>query len=577
MGRARYASAIQDFQRARDQAALQELLGRLTGKPTELLSYEEVRQVIRASGIVSRSLQEIPLDAIVGSVGRYNDFTRSFLPRQDSDKERWSRVMVAVLDSGGVPPIEVYQIGDAYFVHDGHHRISVARKLGNSHIQAYVTQIRSKVPLSPDTSPDELILKAEYVDFLELTHLDRLRPEASLTVTVPGQYHKLLEHIEVHRYYMGIDQERHIPYEEAVVQWYDNIYLPVVQLIRDQGILYSFPGRTETDLYLWIAKHRADLEEGLGWEIPYSTAASDLTDQFGERSGSIIGRIGRRVLDIVVPDELESGPVTGQWRQERVEDRPDNRLFVDILVPVSGEDVGWRALEQAIEVARRENGRLRGLHVVADEDLINSPEASQMRDRFRWRRGEIGFEGDLIVDAGPVSRIICDRARFADLVVVYLAHPPGSGPLARLGSGFRNLVRRCSRPILAVPDEASPLSKGLLAYDGSPKAREALFVATYLTGHWQMPLVVLWVGDQEDGESGPLDEARQYIEDCGLEATYVIDQGDVAETILATADEQGCDWLIMGGYGISPVVEVVLGTIVDQVLRESEKPVLICH
>jgi nucleotide-binding universal stress UspA family protein len=576
MGRAVFATAVQDFQRARSQAALQELLARLTGKPTELLSYEEVRQMIRASGVVSRSLQEIPLGAIVGSVGRYNDFTRTFLPRQDSDQERWSRVMVAVLDAAGVPPIEVYQIGDAYFVHDGHHRISVARKLGNTHIQAYVTEIRSKVPLSPDTSPDELILKAEYVDFLESTQLDKLRPEADLSVTLPGQYQKLLEHIEVHRHYLGLEQERHIPYEEAVAHWYDNVYWPVVQLIRDQGILHSFPERTETDLYLWIAKHRADLEEGLGWEIPYSTAAIDLTDQFGSRSGGIIGRIGRRVLDVVVPDELEAGPAAGQWRQERVEERPEPCLFVDILVPVSSEDVGWTALEQAIEVARREDGRLRGLHVVADETLLDGPEANQMRDRFRWRRGEVGFEGDLLVEAGPVGRIICDRARFADLVVVSLAHPPGSGPLARLGSGFRNLVRRCSRPILAVPGEVSPLSKALLAYDGSPKAREALFVATYLAGHWQMPLVVLWVAEAA-AEPDLLNEARQYIEGHGLSAMFTHGQGDVAATILATAAEQGCDWLIMGGYGINPVVEVVLGATIDQVLRASDKPVLICH
>ncbi|RLC75127.1 MAG: universal stress protein, partial [Chloroflexi bacterium] len=84
--------AIQDFHRARNQAKLQQIVARLTGKPSDLLSYEEVRRKLKARASGTRTLKTIPLDAIVGSVGRYNDFTRTFLPRQDSDKERWARV-----------------------------------------------------------------------------------------------------------------------------------------------------------------------------------------------------------------------------------------------------------------------------------------------------------------------------------------------------------------------------------------------------------------------------------------------------------------------------------------------------
>jgi hypothetical protein len=144
---------------------------------------------------------------------------------------------------GGLPPIEVYQIGEAYFVRDGNHRVSVARELDAPTIQAYVTEVRTKVPLSPDDQPDDLILKAEYADFLEQTQLDKLRPGANLSLTVPGRYRTLQEHIAVHRYYMGLDQEREIPYEEAVTHWYDEVYLPVVQVIQERGILRDFPER----------------------------------------------------------------------------------------------------------------------------------------------------------------------------------------------------------------------------------------------------------------------------------------------------------------------------------------------
>src|SRR5690606_41196661 len=111
---------------------------------------------------------------------------------------------------------------------DGNHRVSVARSMGATHIQAYVTEVRTRVPLTPDIKPDDLIIKAEYADFLEKTRLDELRPEANLQVTVPGKYEILLEHIAVHRYFMGIDFDREIPYKEAVAHWYDEVYMPLV-------------------------------------------------------------------------------------------------------------------------------------------------------------------------------------------------------------------------------------------------------------------------------------------------------------------------------------------------------------
>ena len=102
-----YATAIKDFHEARRQARLEELFGRFTGQTLDLLAFDEVRKMLRASSQIERGLQEVPLDAIVGSVGRYRDFTRTFLPKLDSDKERWARVKVAQ-SRQGLPPIEVY-------------------------------------------------------------------------------------------------------------------------------------------------------------------------------------------------------------------------------------------------------------------------------------------------------------------------------------------------------------------------------------------------------------------------------------------------------------------------------------
>jgi hypothetical protein len=133
--------AIVDFRRARFRAKLEQVLARLSGRSAELLEYEQVRRRLQATSQVKRGLQNIPLDAVVGSVGRARDYTRSFLPRQDEDEDRWAKIKVAMTGLVGLPPIEVYQIDQAYFVLDGNHRVSVARQLGATYIQAYVTEI----------------------------------------------------------------------------------------------------------------------------------------------------------------------------------------------------------------------------------------------------------------------------------------------------------------------------------------------------------------------------------------------------------------------------------------------------
>jgi nucleotide-binding universal stress UspA family protein len=561
-----YLSAIQDFRQARRRAALEQIMARLTRRSADLLSYQEVRQKLKLQMGRNVGLQEIPLDSIVGSVGRYTDFTRTFLPKSDDAEERWARVQMKVTDLGGLPAIEVYQIDQVYFVLDGNHRVSVARQLGATHIQAYVTEIVTRVPLTPDIQPDDLILKAEYTDFLERTSLDEICPDADLSVSVPGQYEKLMEHISVHRYFMGLDQHRPITCQEAVAHWYQEVYLPVVQVIRQMGILRDFPGRTETDLYLWIMEHRSALQDSLGWEIGPEDAAGDLASKFSRRPQRVVARVSGGIRDAVLPDGFEAGPPAGQWREERLVARREDRLFADILVAVNGASAGWRALDQALELARHEQARLRGLHIVP-EARKNDDKTLAVQAEFKERCDRAGVDGKLAIETGKVARAIADRARWADLVVVSLAYPPGRQPVAKLGSGFRTLLRLSPRPVLAVPGKASLLSRPLLAFDSSPKAREALFIGTYIAGQWESSLTVV----------GAYQEAREYLEMHDVQATFVPDSGPPAESILNTAQQQACDLILMGSYGYSPVVELALGSALDQVLRRSPWPILICR
>lgn len=566
----RHQAAI-DFRRARSQAHLQDILARLSGRPNDLIAFEDARRSLRGHLGGERELREIPLDAIVGSVGRYSDFTRQFLPRRRGDEGRWSRVMAAMDDPRGTPPIRVYQIGEAYFVLDGNHRVSVARQRSASHIQAYVTKVETRVPLPAGATPDDLIRLAEAAEFFEQTDLDRSRPGADLRVSNPGQHRAILAEIEAHLQALAAD-DHDLGVPEAAAHWYDYVYLPVVEVIRERGLLHNFPGRTETDLYVWVVRHRARLEAALGWAFDPEAAAADLAadpDHFDPEAADVLAR--------TLPHPLAPEPPPGRWRQERRVASLQGRLSADLLVPLSGEPGSWCALDQALIVAAREGGHLHGLHVVPDAASNDAAGARAMLDEFDRRCAEAGVAGSLAFEVGAVTPAIAARARWCDLVVVHLAHPPRASGLARLRAGFHALVQRCPRPILAVPGQAAPIDSALLSYDGSPKATEALFAAAYLALQWRVRLTVLSVIEPGRGGEQALARARHYLDAQRVAAEYVVATGQPAAVIARAARERGSSMILIGGYGHAPLMEAVLGGTVDQVLRAADRPVLICR
>ena len=251
------ASRVQaDFARARSRAFLNDLWGLVSGRRKRLLSYEEVKEKLRVGGPLYRGIRTVEIARIVCSVNRYADFDRAFLPTHNRYAGRWQSIDRAFYEDISLPPVVLYQVGDVYFVVDGHHRVSVARQQGQEFIEAEVRECRVKVPVGPDLRPEDLEILGARVDFLERTGLDRLRADARIEPTIPDGYARILEHIAVHRYFMGLDQQRDIGEDEAVRHWYDHVYQPIVKVIRDRGILAEFPERTEADLYLWVLDHQ---------------------------------------------------------------------------------------------------------------------------------------------------------------------------------------------------------------------------------------------------------------------------------------------------------------------------------
>ncbi len=551
-----YRSAVEDFQSAHQKATLEEVLARLQGKSNVLLSFEEVSEKLKLQARSERGVQSIPLEAIVGSVGRYTDFTRTFLPRNASDKERWARVKLMLDDihSNGFPPIDVYKVSDVYFVLDGNHRVSVARQEGWKTIEANVIEIKSSVPLTPDTSPDELIIKAEYAEFLAETGIAEKRPNVDLSVTVPGQYQKLIEQIHLHRYYARVDKDLDLSFDETVLDWYDSIYIPLAETIRDRGLMRAFPDRTITDFYLWVTEHRDALQKELGWSI----RAQGVADLLAEKTGRAPG--------------IQE---TGNWRRSKMMERYTERLFKDILVPLSNDENGWQAMEQALWVARLEGAALQGLHVEDGRAGLDSLEAKTLQERFQAACLEAGLKGSLALEVGEPAEKILARSLLADLLVLKISYPPSAG-ISGLASPIRTIISRASRPILAVPGNFTPITHALLAYDGGDRAKEALFLAAYLAEQWGIALTVFTALEKGEVSASVQEDARAYLELHEIQAEFVVKNG-APDSIRSVIRQRGINLIIMGGYSGLSLRDFFVGSSVNLVLKESKIPVLICR
>jgi hypothetical protein len=266
---------IESFDGARRAALMKDLLGLLHNRPTQLLKFDEVRSRLKLKQVIDRGVMEVPLDKIVGTVGREGEFNRAFLPREEALRDRWEEVKDLAEGPEGFPAVELYYVADIYFVVDGHHRVSVARAVGAPSIEARVKEFPAAVSLDSNASIEEIILRSARADFLETTGLKPENDSDYLCTSANG-CEKLLDHISVHRYFRGIETGREVSREEAVRSWRDTLYLPMLDTIRKSGIMEDFPGFTETDLYIFTMDHLHHLKQTYGGDHPRHEAVEDL-------------------------------------------------------------------------------------------------------------------------------------------------------------------------------------------------------------------------------------------------------------------------------------------------------------
>ncbi|HSB00713.1 MAG TPA: universal stress protein, partial [Anaerolineales bacterium] len=206
---------------------------------------------------------------------------------------------------------------------------------------------------------------------------------------------------------------------------------------------------------------------------------------------------------------------------------------------------------------------------------LDSAEVKALQDQFNLVCSKEIANGVLAIEVGEPTQKILERAALADLIVIKIAHPPSTG-IRSLGSQVRTLIARSSRPILAISGMISSFRHALLAFDGSPKAKEALFVATYLAEQWKTELTIFTGLSDDVSDSSIQDFAQNYLEFNEIEAGFIT-QKYSPETFKVTAEEISADLIIMGGYSGSILKEMTIGSSVNYMLRESQLPVLICR
>jgi HSP20 family molecular chaperone IbpA len=259
------ADVENDFLRVRRRQVLGRLVNRLRREPDDVnlvLPYDEVIAALGLRGERALGLRTIPLSQVVGTVDSRRDFDRRFRPTSGKVRERWERLALAQRRGEWIPPIDVYRVGELYFVKDGHHRVSIAIATGQKTIEAYVTEVQTVVPADGIRHRGDLLVKSYEREFQARVPLPA-QARASITVNDPWSYALLGETVEAWGFrYM--QHEGHFLDRDVVARrWHAEEYGPVVRMLREADLVGT--GRTEAEAYLRVASERYRLLRTHAW------------------------------------------------------------------------------------------------------------------------------------------------------------------------------------------------------------------------------------------------------------------------------------------------------------------------
>ncbi len=276
----------EDFEKAKTRGRIQSVLSSLAWKNSDLLSFYAVTELIKPRNETYLGMRTIPIADIIGSEGRYQDFSQAFYPKKELLRSRWRSIDGAVKQHIILPPISVYKVGQWYFVRDGNHRVSVAKSQGVEFIDAEVVELDTQIPLEPGLTMKQLRRRVAHYErkrFLEQYEPSYL-PMDEIRFSSPGSYAELVHHIQVHKYFVNEGKKEEMSFAEGAVSWYAHVYKPIIEEVRHQKLGTTFPEATEADLYMWIVRHWDNLKRMSGSnEVSIESAASDYKIRFGKR------------------------------------------------------------------------------------------------------------------------------------------------------------------------------------------------------------------------------------------------------------------------------------------------------
>jgi hypothetical protein len=249
------ADVADEFLRLRRRQAIARIVGWLRRAPDDvnvIMPLDEVLDALGRRGERRLGLQTIRLDRIVGTVDSGHDFDRRFRPTNGRVRERWERLALAQRRGEAIPPIEVYQVCDLYFVQDGHHRVSIAMAEGAKTIEAYVTEMRTQVPATGLRGRRDLVFKGYERIFRARVPLSAVAM-AKIIVADPWSYAELGEAVEAWGYRRMQDTGQFSDRAETARHWFTEEYQPVVRMMRDADLIGQ---RTEAEAYLRVATER---------------------------------------------------------------------------------------------------------------------------------------------------------------------------------------------------------------------------------------------------------------------------------------------------------------------------------
>ncbi|MCK5736332.1 MAG: transcriptional regulator [Spirochaetaceae bacterium] len=279
------SQAESDFAKAKQKAWVQSIKSIINPEAGQLLSFHDIKGLLKPDREKYLGMKTVSIADIAGSEDRYQDFSRHFFPKREHLRNRWMSIDKAYLSDIILPPIKLLKLGDMYFVRDGNHRVSVARTQGVISIDAEVVELSSEIQVEGKATRDEIlkaVISYERHSVLEQTELDRIIPVEMIEFTSPGRWHEILNHIEGHKYFINMGIEEEITFEDAARSWYNTLYIPIIERIREEHLLTRFPKRTEADLYIWIIKHWHCLKKKYGPEYPLDQAASEFAAVHGK-------------------------------------------------------------------------------------------------------------------------------------------------------------------------------------------------------------------------------------------------------------------------------------------------------